>query len=84
VPPRAPLSPAREIGHLDTDLERRAFMALARTSQRVADVLAKPFELLGFWASRHAHELGRECPMCGWTAGTNPASCGECLLHARR
>lgn len=23
--------------------------------------------------------MSDECPMCGWTAGTNAASCGECF-----
>lgn len=29
--------------------------------------------------------LDDECPMCGWTVGTNPTSCGECAensIHA--
>jgi hypothetical protein len=36
------------------------------------------------WQRSACEALEEECPMCGWTAGTNPASCFECADYARR
>jgi DNA (cytosine-5)-methyltransferase 1 len=72
-----------QLGYSPTVADYRASMGIDWMNRdELGEAIPPTYtELVGRLLMQVVNEQMDECPMCGWTTGTNPTSCGECAEH---